>query len=66
MAAPCWFIAGRKYGKRDDFQGAIDCVEGTKGQIEWLKSEDVAEAIAFTVSLPKRVNLQQVTIMATA
>jgi NADP-dependent 3-hydroxy acid dehydrogenase YdfG len=49
-----------------DFQGAIDWLEGSKSQIDWLKSEDVAEAIAFAVSLPKRVNLQQVTIMPTA
>lgn len=30
-----------------------------------LESEDIAETIAFTVSLPPRVNLQQVTIMPT-
>jgi NADP-dependent 3-hydroxy acid dehydrogenase YdfG len=33
--------------------------------MEWLKPEDVAEAIAFTVSQPKRVNLQTITIMLT-
>jgi NADP-dependent 3-hydroxy acid dehydrogenase YdfG len=49
-----------------DFQGAIDWLEGSKSQVEWLKSEDVAETIAFTVSLPKRVNLQQIAIMPTA
>ncbi len=38
----------------------------SSSQIDWLKPEDVAETIAFTVSLPKRVNLQQVTIMPTA
>src|SRR5579859_6639617 len=59
-------IVGTELQNHVDFQGAIDWLEGTKGQIEWLKSEDVAEAIAFTVSLPKRVNLQQVTIMPTA
>jgi len=31
-----------------------------------LLPQDIAEAIAFTVSLPKHVNLQQVTIMPTA
>jgi NADP-dependent 3-hydroxy acid dehydrogenase YdfG len=59
-------IVGTELQDHVDFQGAIDWLEGTKGRIEWLKSEDVAEAIAFTISLPKRVNLQQVTIMPTA
>lgn len=59
-------IVGTELQDHVDFQGAIDWLEGTKGQIEWLKSDDIAEAIAFTVSLPKRVNLQQVTIMPTA
>ena len=48
-----------------DFQGALDWLEGVKSQMEWLKPEDVAEAIAFTVSQPKRVNLQTITIMPT-
>jgi NADP-dependent 3-hydroxy acid dehydrogenase YdfG len=59
-------IVGTELQDHVDFQGALDWLEGSKAQIEWLKSEDVAEAIAFTVSLPKRVNLQQVTIMPTA
>ena len=59
-------IVGTELANHVDFQGAIDWLEGSKSQIEWLKSEDVAEAITFTVSLPKRVNLQQVTIMPTA
>lgn len=59
-------IVGTELKNHVDFQGALDWLEGSKAQIEWLESEDVAEAIAFTVSLPKRVNLQQVTIMPTA
>ena len=46
-------------------QGAIDWLENTRETIEWLRAEDVAEAIAFTVGLPSHVNLQQVTIMPT-
>jgi len=59
-------IVGTELKDHVDFQGALDWLEGSRSQMEWLKSEDVAEAIAFTVSLPKRVNLQQVTIMPTA
>jgi NADP-dependent 3-hydroxy acid dehydrogenase YdfG len=59
-------IVGTELQDHVDYQGALDWLEGSKSQVEWLKPEDVAEAIAFTVSLPKRVNLQQVTIMPTA
>ncbi|AKT41448.1 SDR family oxidoreductase [Chondromyces crocatus] len=59
-------IVGTELQSHVDFQGARDWLEGSKSQIEWLAPEDVAEAIAFTVALPKRVNLQQVTIMPTA
>lgn len=48
-----------------DFQGAIDWLEGAKTQMEWLQPSDIADAIAFTASAPKRVNLQQVVIMPT-
>ncbi len=46
-------------------QGAIDWLESTRKTIDWLHGEDIAETIAFTVALPKHVNLQQVTIMPT-
>lgn len=46
-------------------QGAIDWLEGTRRSMDWLQGEDVAETIAFTVALPRHVNLQQVTIMPT-
>jgi NADP-dependent 3-hydroxy acid dehydrogenase YdfG len=46
-------------------QGAKDWIHGARQTIEVLQSEDVGETIAFTVSLPARVNLQQVTIMPT-
>jgi NADP-dependent 3-hydroxy acid dehydrogenase YdfG len=36
-----------------------------KDRIEWLRPADIAEIIAFTVALPRRVNLQQVTVMPT-
>jgi NADP-dependent 3-hydroxy acid dehydrogenase YdfG len=59
-------IVGTELGSHVDFKGAQDWLEGTKGQIEWLAPEDIAEVIAFAVSAPKRMNLQQVTIMPTA
>lgn len=59
-------ITGTELQGHVDFQGARDWLDGSRSQMEWLQPEDVAEAIAFTVSLPKRVNLQQVTIMPTA
>ena len=46
--------------------GATEWISETKGQIEVLKSEDVAEAINFLASQPARVNFQQLTIMPTA
>ena len=58
-------IVGTELKDHVDFQGALDWLEGAKSKMEWLKPEDVAETIAFTVSLPKRVNLQQVAIMPT-
>ena len=58
-------IVGTELADHVDFQGALDWLEGAKSQMEWLKPEDVAEAIAFTVSQPKRVNLQTITIMPT-
>ena len=33
--------------------------------MEFLEPEDIAAAVTFTVSAPKRVNLSQVTIMPT-
>lgn len=45
--------------------GAQEWLEGTRGQIEWMVPEDVAEAINFLVSQPARVNFQQLTIMPT-
>ena len=58
-------IVGTELKDHVDFQGALDWLEGAKSQMEWLKPEDVAEAIAFTVSQPKRVNFQTITIMPT-
>jgi NADP-dependent 3-hydroxy acid dehydrogenase YdfG len=46
--------------------GATEWISETKGQIDVLESEDVAEAINFLASQPTRVNFQQLTIMPTA
>jgi NADP-dependent 3-hydroxy acid dehydrogenase YdfG len=47
-------------------QDATDGLEeSTRKTVDWLQAEDIAETIAFTVSLPKHVNLQQVTVMPT-
>jgi NADP-dependent 3-hydroxy acid dehydrogenase YdfG len=46
--------------------GATEWISETKGQIDVLESEDVAEAINFLASQPARVNFQQLTIMPTA
>jgi NADP-dependent 3-hydroxy acid dehydrogenase YdfG len=40
-------------------------LESVRNTIDWLSGDDVAETIAFVVSQPKHVNLQQVTIMPT-
>lgn len=45
-----------------DYQGARDWLAGAT---TWLAPADVAETIAFTVGLPRHVNLQTVTIMPT-
>jgi NADP-dependent 3-hydroxy acid dehydrogenase YdfG len=45
--------------------GATEWLTDTKGQIEVLESEDVAEAINFLAAQPPRVNFQQLTIMPT-
>lgn len=58
-------IVGTELQNHVDFQGALDWIAGAKQQMEFLEPEDVASTIAFTVSAPKRVNLQQVTIMPT-
>ncbi|RYE90411.1 MAG: SDR family oxidoreductase [Myxococcales bacterium] len=58
-------IVGTELMDHVDFQGALDWMAGAKTQMEWLEPVDVAEAIAFTVSAPRRMNLQQVTIMPT-
>ncbi len=40
-------------------------IDGAAKSMDLLQADDIAETIAFTVSLPKNVNLQQVTIMPT-
>jgi NADP-dependent 3-hydroxy acid dehydrogenase YdfG len=47
------------------FQGAIDWLQNAAQSIEFLKAEDIAEAVGFIVALPKRVNMQQMVIMPT-
>jgi NADP-dependent 3-hydroxy acid dehydrogenase YdfG len=58
-------LVGTELQEHVDNKGAQDWFAGSKAQTEWLQPEDIAEAIAFAVSAPKRVNLQQVTIMPT-
>ena len=59
-------IVGTELQSHVDFKGAQEWLSGSKTQMEWLEPEDVAAAIVFAVSAPKRMNLQQVTIMPTA
>jgi NADP-dependent 3-hydroxy acid dehydrogenase YdfG len=50
-----------------DFKGANEWLDSTRtAGIEWLEPNDIAEAIAFTVSMPRRMNMQTMTIMPTA
>lgn len=58
-------IVGTELQDHVDFKGAQDWLEGSKKEMDWLTGEDIAETIAFLVNAPKRVNLQQVTIMPT-
>lgn len=46
-------------------EGALAWLEGSKESMEWLTPADIARTVGFTVSLPPRVNLQQVTVMPT-
>jgi NADP-dependent 3-hydroxy acid dehydrogenase YdfG len=45
--------------------GAQEWLDSTRGDVDWLAPEDVAEAINFLVAQPARVNLAQVTVMPT-
>ncbi|MEV7323798.1 SDR family oxidoreductase [Streptomyces sp. NPDC093970] len=46
--------------------GANAWLEGSKETVDWLRSEDIAEIVAFIASRPLRVNLPEVFIMPTA
>jgi NADP-dependent 3-hydroxy acid dehydrogenase YdfG len=60
-------IVGTELQSHVDFKGANDWLDSTrKAGMEWLEPDDIAEAIAFTVSMPRRMNMQQITIMPTA
>jgi len=48
-----------------DNPGAKGWLAGAKQQMDFLEPEDVAEAIAFTVSAPTRMNVQTLTLMPT-
>ncbi|MFF2081528.1 SDR family oxidoreductase [Kitasatospora sp. NPDC058162] len=58
-------IVGTELQSHVTDQGALEWLEGSKGDMEWLTAGDVAEAVGFIATLPPRVNLQQVTIMPT-
>jgi NADP-dependent 3-hydroxy acid dehydrogenase YdfG len=60
-------IVGTELQSHVDFKGANEWLDGTRAAgMEWLEPDDIAEAIAFTVSMPRRMNMQQMTIMPTA
>lgn len=46
-------------------KGVADWIAGADESMSLLTAEDIAEIVAFTVSLPKHVNLQHVVIMPT-
>jgi NADP-dependent 3-hydroxy acid dehydrogenase YdfG len=58
-------IVGTELQSHVTDQGATDWLEGSKDTLEWLTAQDVADVVAFTVSLPRRVNLQEIAIMPT-
>ncbi|GIE83495.1 oxidoreductase [Actinoplanes philippinensis] len=58
-------IVGTELQSHVTDQGARDWLAGAAEQVEFLTPQDVAEVIAFAAALPRRVNLQQVTIMPT-
>ncbi|MEU7867407.1 SDR family oxidoreductase [Dactylosporangium sp. NPDC049140] len=58
-------IVGTELQRHVTDEGAQDWLAESKQTVEWLEPEDIAEVIAFTAALPRRVNLQQVTIMPT-
>lgn len=58
-------IVGTELQGHVDNAGVQGWLAGAKQQMDFLEPEDVAEAIAFTVSAPKRMNVQTLTIMPT-
>jgi NADP-dependent 3-hydroxy acid dehydrogenase YdfG len=46
-------------------EGAKEWLAAARKQITWLTAADIADTIAFTVGLPRHVNLERVTIMPT-
>ncbi|MET8546106.1 SDR family oxidoreductase, partial [Kitasatospora sp. NPDC004799] len=58
-------IVGTELQSHVTDRGALDWLAGAKDSMEWLRPEDVAEAVGFLAAQPARVNLQQVTIMPT-
>ena len=58
-------IVGTELQSHVTDEGVIAWLEGSKDTIEWLTSEDIAEIVAFLAAQPRRVNLQQITVMPT-
>jgi NADP-dependent 3-hydroxy acid dehydrogenase YdfG len=46
-------------------QGAREWLANAKETMEWLQPGDIAELVAFTVAMPRHVNMQQLTVMPT-
>jgi NADP-dependent 3-hydroxy acid dehydrogenase YdfG len=58
-------IVGTELQSHVTDSGVRDWLEGTRETMSWLEPRDVAESVAFIVSRPAHVNLQQVTLMPT-
>ncbi|MFC0432318.1 SDR family oxidoreductase [Kutzneria buriramensis] len=46
--------------------GANAWLDGVKDSLEWLVAEDIARTVGFIATLPRHVNIQQITVMPTA
>ena len=58
-------ITGTELQSHVTDEGALQWLAGAKEAMDFLTSEDIAQAVGFIASQPARVNYQQVTIMPT-
>lgn len=59
-------IVATELASHVDFEPANAWLADVSKRIEFLQPEDVADAIAFVVGAPKRMNVQQITVVPTA